>query len=119
MTKVEELGRELWHVTGAKGAASQDELAARASPKMGWMVTASHIAIALAWVRDHEEELGWTIPEVVRGPGFPGRYFRMLVDRDGTCVLDDETKAANLDGGGIGSLLYMATKARRQGRTFC
>jgi|SRR5215475_531713 len=115
MNVLEEFARDLWVVLGPKGCSGQKEIASRLKERHKRSFSRTQMDWMLRWVRDNEDELGWTIPPVIRGPDRPGRYLRMLCDRDsGTYIMDEESKAAMVDGGASGSAWYSHTLCRHQ-----
>jgi hypothetical protein len=87
-----------------KPATTYEELAERVSTSMKERISASDISNALAYLRRNALEYGWTVPHVKRGApvdgnaieddGDDGRYFRCLIDRDGTFFFDDDAAAS-------------------------
>ncbi len=71
-----------------------DQVRVRLNRELGRRdLTNGDVGNVLAYVRKHYEECGYTVPHAKRGPPLPGehgRFFAILVERDGTFSYDDE-----------------------------
>lgn len=89
--KMQEYGETLFQCLPAN---SLDEIRKRMNKelKVRWETIGMTSAI-ISYVRKHYQEFGFTVPHVKRGkadPGEQGRFFAVLVEKDGTFYFDEE-----------------------------
>jgi hypothetical protein len=94
-------------------ATSYDEIVSKVNKSTKLRTNAGRVNNAIAHLRAHSADYGWTIPHVKRGTalvGEEGRYLALLVDRQGHYELDSNPDAARHINGGInGSIQQAAT----------
>jgi hypothetical protein len=89
--KMQEYGEALFQCLPADTA---DDIRKRMNKELGvrW-TTNGMVSQIISYVRKHYQEIGFTVPHVKRGkpdPDEQGRFFAVLVEKDGSFYFDDE-----------------------------
>ena len=79
-------------------------------------VTRGDVAAYLGHLRRRVDQYGWTVPHVKRGTNVDGgkRFLRMLVDPDGTRLLDEGNNTIHLLDGAAATISQIATLASNE-----
>jgi hypothetical protein len=93
---------------------SYEGIAEDVGDKLNLRITSGDISNALTHLRRNSAEYGWTVPHVKRGTPHrvdrPGRFFAVLVDRDGHYELDaNPDSAAHMQRGALATAQHAAT----------